>query len=150
MTAGDDALDFQATCTGSEVARAAWKIPAQTLALLLGPDVAPTDQEEARSQFALWAVANAARRFDGGLWEAWDSFAAPKVGLDVPVVLLPGAACKSCASTRFVTGGTSARGYQSCAVCSGTGRTRPRALPAHTSQEVLTLVDAANHAAETA
>lgn len=143
-----DALDIDTYATpvsGADVARAAWAIPANVLAAMLGDTVPASEHDEVRSQFALWATADSAREFSDGIWEAWDAFVAPKLGINAAVILLPGAACRACSHQRFVSGSTAISGVANCIVCHGTGRTAPRPLPARSSARALQSL--AGHAA---
>lgn len=127
------ATAFREPLVGSAVAKAAWRMPDALLSALLDSSVKPGDFDDVRAQFALWANAHPTRAFPGGLAEAWDAFAAPKLHFRHPVVLLPGSPCARCSAKRFIAGSMSATGYGACSACHGTRRKPPRALRAEPS-----------------
>lgn len=129
-------IELTAACTGSDVAKAAWKLTDDSLAVLIHKPE-PNDFEDVRSQFALWATANPARQFPGGVLEAWDAFTAPKMNKPHPVVILPGSPCRKCSATRFIAGSVAPTGYHTCSACFGTRRKPPRAIAAYPSERLL-------------
>lgn len=117
---------------GMDVARAAWDLTDADISGLLPGEHSPATLQDVRAQFAQWASHSPDRMF-ASLADAWNAFAAPKLGRAHPVVLLPASTCYRCANARGLSG---QRTDPSCVLCSGTGRRRPSAFPALVATEV--------------
>lgn len=121
-------LNYSAPVSGADVARAAWDLDETLLARLMPGVSAPTDIHDARAQFSLWACAQSTVQFPT-FAHAWNTFITPG-GSTRPAVYLPGSPCERCRGRRFNAADLGRGGYANCAVCKGTGRKPPRALPA--------------------
>lgn len=117
---------------GMDVARAAWDVSDLDYAGLLTGEHSPATLNDVRSQFARWA-SNAPSRAFRSLADAWNAFAAPKLGRPHPLVLLPASACHRCANARGLAG---VRTDPECVLCGGTGRRKPSALVALMATEL--------------
>lgn len=120
--------------TGNKVARAAWELDEQTLSSLLPESASGDDVVAVRRQFALWASTKALHVFES-IASAWNDFISPRV-TKVPAVLIPSGPCPQCKGRLFDRESVAHFASLTCRTCDGTGRARPRAIPAKPANNV--------------